>query len=203
MSFWADFKQKWNQISLSDWAIAILLIIMITALVTWVHSDREGDNGMSEEGFLDIERRKQQQTQTQPTHCQRMAEHFADAPPKKSKKLSKLQQVDQDLTKDDVVLLFIHHTQCGHCHTFQPTWTRLCEKYQNTRASGNKTVTLYDINNEDNEALWNTASQRFGVEGYPTIMVLKHDGTKVVANEYSGPRDEFGVWCGYIEQQAV
>ena len=222
------FQQKLAATSWSDWVISILLVVIIVAIVVWVQNDRSSDrNGISAEGFVDNRDRLKRHARHQSRGgCDAyMAEHFASGggPPGQEEAeeeegdedqqqqqlpsgqpatLTSMKQLDA-ISSNDLVLLFIHHTQCGHCHTFQPHWKRLCTKYQNTRPGNGKRVTLYDISNEDNEALWNAASSRFNVEGYPTVMVLQHDGTKVSAQEYTGPREEFGVWCKYIDQQAV
>ena len=41
------------------------------------------------------------------------------------------------------------------------------------------------------------------MEGYPTVLFLKKVGDKVEFSEYMGPRDEYVVWCSYIERQCA
>lgn len=179
-----------------DWLLAIALLVAIVVMVTWLYAHQNGDgpvNAMMEEGFIDRGARGR-------ANRAELLELF-ETQEKGPKKLGSMADV-KNLGDRDVVVLLIHHTQCGHCKNFMPMWTRLCQKYQSS-ATGDKTITLYDISNDDNEALWSAASDRFGVEGYPTVLFLKKVGDKVEHSEYMGPRDEYAVWCSYIERQCA
>ena len=120
---------------------------------------------------------------------------------KKPLKLQKLSEVS-GIDDGEVAMLLVHHDQCIHCKNFKPMWTKLCEKYQKT-ITGSKTVTLYDISNRDNEPLWSSVSDRFGIDGYPTVLIFKKGADRVDHHEYTGPREEFAVWSNYIDRQCV
>lgn len=189
-------KKKCSQMSILDWVVSSLLIIVIISIVMWVHSDKQGDNGTSEEGFVDV----RNQDEDNDSHCNHFKEHFADSQPDDSDTLQSIKDITDGVSKDDFKLLFVYHSQCGHCHEFQPMWKRLSEKYKSKKV-GHKNVKLYSVGNDTNEELWNVVSSKFGIEGYPTILVLQNNGTKLVANEYTGPRHEFQTWCSYINGQ--
>ena len=190
-------KKKCSEMSTFDWIVSAFLIIIIIAIVMWVHSDKQGDIGTSEEGFVDV----LNQGGDNDSHCKHFREHFANTQiEEESDTLQTIKDVTTGVSEDDFKLLFVYHSQCGHCHEFQPMWKRLSEKYQNKKV-GNKNVKLYSVGNDTNEDLWNVVSSKFGIEGYPTIIVLQNNGTQLVANEYTGPRHEFQTWSSYINGQ--
>ena len=194
-----QLKKKCSQMTKFDWIISGLLVIIIVAIVMWVHSDKQGDIGVTEEGFVDTLNTPSNDHQS--SHCQHFREHFENNDQSgEGDTLQSIKDVTKDVKEDDLKILFIYHSQCGHCHDFKPMWQRLSEKYQSKRV-GNKNVRLYSVGNDTNEALWKVASERFGVEGYPTIVILQNNGTKLVANEYTGPRNEFQQWTSYIDGQ--
>ena len=179
-----------------DWLLAVALIVAIVAVLAWLYMHQNGDgavNAMMEEGFIDRGARGR-------ANRSELMEFF-EAQEKSPKKLGSMADV-KEMGDGDLVVLLIHHNQCGHCKNFTPMWTQLCQKYQNSTV-GEKTVTLYDISNDDNEALWSAASDRFGVEGYPTVLFVKKVDGKVEHHEYMGPRDEYAVWCSYIGRQCA
>ena len=181
-----------------DWLLAIGLIVVIVMLVVWIYTHRNGDgisNTMMEEGFYDRGERGR-------ANRQEMIELFNGGAEKKGPEtLTSLKQIDE-MSDNEIIVLLIHHEDCIHCKNFRPMWTRLTEKYQHEK-QGEKTIHLYDISNTDNEALWSASSDRFGVEGYPTILFLKRKGESVDHQEYMGPRDEYAIWCRYIERQCA
>ena len=180
-----------------DWLLAIALIVVIVTLVMWIYAHQNGGdihNTMLEEGFYDRGSRGR-------ANRAEMIELFGSEKPRESQPLPSLKKLD-DIDDSELVVLFVHYTDCIHCQNFLPMWQRLCEKYQNV-TKNEKTIRLYEVSNSSNEALWSATSDRFGIEGYPTILFLKNKNGKVQHEEYMGPRDEYTVWCRYIERQCV
>ena len=199
----ASTRAAIQSMSTVDWLLAVALIVAIVTIVMWIYAHQNGDgisNAMLEEGFIDRGARGQaNQAEIRELFGSGCALDIEDS--KEPVKLTSIQQLD-NVAKDDLVVLLVHHDQCIHCKNFLPMWQRLCQKYQR-RAQGERRLSLYDISNSDNEALWSATSDRFGVEGYPTILFIKRKNDKVDHHEYMGPRDEYAVWCRNIERQCA
>lgn len=110
-------------------------------------------------------------------------------------KLRSIKEVKEP-NDSDVIFLFIYHNQCGHCHTFKPTWNRLCSKYHGTRVNS-KNIKMLMVGNDTDEALWNTTSTQYKVTGFPTVMVIKKGSEPF---EYNGPRTDMEVWRSNINK---
>ena len=197
----ASTRSAIERMTTVDWLLAVALIVAIVTVVMWIYAHRNGDgvaNAMLEEGFIDRGARGQ-------ANRAELREFFGSAgAPEEEKepvKLASLKQLD-GVKDDELVVLLVHHDQCIHCKNFRPMWQRLCQKYQRA-AHGERRVSLYDISNSDNEALWSAVSDRFGVEGYPTVLFVKRKNDRADHHEYMGPRDEYAVWCRYIERQCA
>lgn len=175
-----------------DWVIIVGLLLVMFALVTLLCTDKRNgivqEKGSVEESFADAN------SCYAHYHYERFA-NPVDAVTASSIDLRSMQPITKP-NAHEVVLVFIYHNKCGHCHRFRPMWDRLCTKYQGQRRNG-KTVRLYSSGNDVDESLWTNVSKHFNVQGYPTVMVIRGDG----ASEYTGPRNEFDMWCAHIEQQ--
>lgn len=73
---------------------------------------------------------------------------------------------------------------CGYCKRLQPEWTQL-------RHTAPMSMNLIQVNGEKIPKF----SQRAGIAGYPTLLLLNRDGTSVVET-YNGPRtaEAMGKW---------
>lgn len=204
-SLLASVRTSIEKMGTVDWLLAIALIVAIVTIVVWLYMHQNGDgvaNAVMEEGFIDRGARGS-------ANRAEMLELFTSGgagvdigDQKEPEALKSIKQLDEDVRADDLIVLLVHHNQCIHCKDFLPMWQRLCQKYQHVR-QGDSHVTLYDISNGHDEALWSATSDRFGVEGYPTILFLKRKNGKVEHHEYMGPRDEYSLWCRNIERQCV
>lgn len=69
-------------------------------------------------------------------------------------------------------LLFFYTDWCPHCKTAKPVWQEMKEEYQDRRINGYKVV-FTDVNctNESNEV--EQMMDKYKIEGYPTIKLLK------------------------------
>lgn len=69
-------------------------------------------------------------------------------------------------------LLFFYTDWCPHCKTAKPVWIEMKEEYQDRRINGYKVV-FTDVNctNESNEV--EQMMDKYKIEGYPTIKLLK------------------------------
>jgi thiol-disulfide isomerase/thioredoxin len=70
---------------------------------------------------------------------------------------------------------------CAHCKVAKPIFNELAEEYTGKKINGQEIIfTNVDCTTETDE---NTASMnKYGVEGYPTIKLIKPDGTVVDFN---------------------
>lgn len=82
----------------------------------------------------------------------------------------------EEITTPDAVLVMFYANWCGHCKTTKPTF-----KAASTKASVR--FLLVDCDKIERELL-----EELGVEGFPTIMVLKNG--KQVGPPYAGDRTE-------------
>lgn len=87
--------------------------------------------------------------------------------------------VDQG-KNDDVELLFFYTTWCPHCKKAMPIWQKFKEDNQNVVVNGRKLV-FVEIDCDKEESV----AQEYGVEGYPTIKLVK-DGQVI---EYDAKPD--------------
>lgn len=102
-----------------------------------------------------------------------------------------------NMTKDDICYVLIYDNQCPHCVKFKPTWKNIANKYNGSEINSKK-VSFYQAGEEQN-ATRSRLENKYGVQGYPTVLILKSDGTNVSATEYNGDR-EFSYMSSYIEQ---
>ena len=107
----------------------------------------------------------------------------------------KLNYTPQAMTADGsenekAVLTFYFASWCGHCKAFAPEW----DKFANIVANSNLKDTL-NMDKIDCEANPGVCSEA-GVKGFPTIILQKTDGSKVLYNDY--PRTAESVF-GFIQ----
>ncbi len=78
-------------------------------------------------------------------------------------------------------IIYIYHTQCGHCRTFTPTWDLFAQQY-----STNPHVNLIKVNAETDPAI----SERYNINGYPAVIAVEKG--EVMAR-FDGPRTVSGL----------
>ncbi len=69
-------------------------------------------------------------------------------------------------------LLFFYTDWCPHCKTAKPVWQEMKTEYQSTRINGYKVV-FTDVNCTNDSAEIDELMDKYKVEGYPTIKLLK------------------------------
>jgi len=88
----------------------------------------------------------------------------------------------------DHILTLFHAEWCGHCKKMKPEW----DKFKNGK---------YGKHCKDYESKEITPemSEKYGVKGYPTILLLKED---IVVTKYEGKRD-VGSFEEFIKEYIV
>lgn len=69
-------------------------------------------------------------------------------------------------------LLFFYADWCPHCKTAKPIWNDLKAEYENKTINGYKVV-FTDVNCSEETAEVEKMMNKYNVEGYPTIKLLK------------------------------
>jgi hypothetical protein len=69
-------------------------------------------------------------------------------------------------------LLFFYADWCPHCKTAKPIWNELKSEYQNKTVNGYKVI-FTEVNCSEETAEVDKMMNQYGVEGYPTIKLLK------------------------------
>jgi thiol-disulfide isomerase/thioredoxin len=69
-------------------------------------------------------------------------------------------------------LLFFYTDWCPHCKTAKPVWNDIKAEYQNKRINGYKVI-FTDVNCTNDSADIEQMMDKYKVEGYPTIKLLK------------------------------
>ena len=69
-------------------------------------------------------------------------------------------------------LLFFYADWCPHCKTAKPIWNELKAEYQNKAING-YVVTFTEVNCSEETAEVDKMMNKYNVEGYPTIKLLK------------------------------
>ncbi len=85
-------------------------------------------------------------------------------------------------------LLLLHMEGCGHCEKLMPEWDKF-DKMNNT------SIITKAVEKDDDRAL----VKRYGVEGFPTILLLDSNGKKL--DTYTGPRNAKGL-LDYCQQNS-
>lgn len=79
---------------------------------------------------------------------------------------------DGTVTNNNAELLFFYADWCPHCKTAKPIWNQLKSEYENKTINGYKVV-FTEINCTEETAEVDKMMNKYGVEGYPTIKLLK------------------------------
>ena len=69
-------------------------------------------------------------------------------------------------------LLFFYTDWCPHCKTAKPVWNDIKDEYQNKRINGYKVI-FTDVNCTNDSADIEQMMDKYKVEGYPTIKLVK------------------------------
>ena len=85
-------------------------------------------------------------------------------------------------------LLLVHMEGCGHCEKLMPEWDKFTKM-------NNTSITTKAVEKDDDRAL----VKRYGVEGFPTILLLDSNGKKL--DTYGGPRNAQGL-LDYCQQNS-
>ena len=85
-------------------------------------------------------------------------------------------------------LLLLHMEGCGHCKKLMPEWDKFAE-------TNNTSIITKSVEKDDDRAL----VKRYGVKGFPTILLLDSNGKKL--DTYGGPRTAKGL-LDYCQQNS-
>lgn len=85
-------------------------------------------------------------------------------------------------------LLLLHMEGCGHCEKLMPEWDKFTQM-------NNTSIVTKAVEKDDDRAL----VKRYGVEGFPTILLLDSNGKKL--DTYTGPRNAKGL-LDYCQQNS-
>ena len=95
------------------------------------------------------------------------------APQMKTKYKPNSEQIPIDANaKNEAELLFFYADWCPHCKTAKPIWNDLKSEYQNKTINGYQVV-FTEINCSEETAEVEKMMNKYNVEGYPTIKLLK------------------------------
>jgi thiol-disulfide isomerase/thioredoxin len=95
------------------------------------------------------------------------------APQFKTKYHPNSEQVPRELNHENTVeLLFFFADWCPHCKTAKPIWNDLKTEYQNKTINGYKII-FTEINCSEETLEVDKMMNKYNIEGYPTIKLLK------------------------------
>lgn len=95
------------------------------------------------------------------------------APQMKTKYKPNSEQIPLDAARNnEAELLFFYADWCPHCKTAKPIWNDLKSEYQNKTINGYQVV-FTEINCSEETAEVEKMMNKYNVEGYPTIKLLK------------------------------
>jgi thiol-disulfide isomerase/thioredoxin len=95
------------------------------------------------------------------------------APQMKAKYQPNSEQVPNGVTTGNTAeLLFFYADWCPHCKSAKPIWNELKSEYENKTINGYKVI-FTEINCSEETAEVDKMMNQYGVEGYPTIKLLK------------------------------
>ncbi|KAJ6920061.1 protein disulfide-isomerase [Populus alba x Populus x berolinensis] len=98
----------------------------------------------------------------------------------------------ETVSKHDFVVVEFYAPWCGHCQNLAPEY----EKAASILSSNDPQIVLAKVNAD--EKVNQEISEKYEVQGFPTIKILRNGGTSV--NEYKGPRDADGI-AEYLKKQ--
>jgi thiol-disulfide isomerase/thioredoxin len=95
------------------------------------------------------------------------------APQMKAKYHPNSEHVPNGVTTGNTAeLLFFYADWCPHCKSAKPIWNELKTEYENKTINGYKVI-FTEINCSEETAEVDKMMNQYGVEGYPTIKLLK------------------------------
>jgi thiol-disulfide isomerase/thioredoxin len=98
--------------------------------------------------------------------------YYYIAPEMKAKYKPNSEHLPKDSESNSAELLFFYADWCPHCKTAKPIWNDLKSEYQNKTING-YTVVFTEINCSEESAEVEKMMNKYSVEGYPTIKLLK------------------------------
>jgi thiol-disulfide isomerase/thioredoxin len=144
-------------------------------MVAYIFGDRNGSNGLMEEGFYD-------------GRFKNVVENFNVFDNNSTTNLSDMNELDTSIKNEqEFTVLLVYDSNCGHCTSFSPIWEKVADDYKS-----NENVNFFQIGDES-PGLRDSVSKKFNVTGYPTIITCKD-----TPSEYQGNR-EYSVFKRYIE----
>lgn len=75
-------------------------------------------------------------------------------------------------------LVFYYMPGCGHCRQFVPEWDKVKNSVLNSDLK--LFINLEEVNSNENPS----RCSRDGIRGFPTIILIKPDGSRVLYNDY-------------------
>lgn len=163
----ASAKGNSTTTEILDWVISILLVVLIIGLAIWVCSNPKKESTDNESFWLGYE-------------------GFSEEKVIKINNAKKVSELD-NVKEGELGCCLMYYEQCGHCQNFKPTWKSVCEKAHGKTIKGRK-VKMFECGDDGDKQVWRSVSNRFGVSGYPTIMV-KIGGKGAQWQEYNGSRE--------------
>lgn len=163
-----------SSVSWTDCFVSVALIFGIVVLAMFVCNHPERDS-TDTEGFW--------------TTIASSTERFTNSPTPVVRVVS-ANQLDDDVSDDDIGCCLVYYEQCGHCKNYKPTWKTICDNVNGTEVSG-KHIKMFECGDDGDQKVWRVVSDRYGIKGYPTILV-KIGGRGASWTEYNGPRDKLG-----------
>jgi len=92
------------------------------------------------------------------------------------------EKLEEYISPDKTSLVLFYADWCGHCKKLKPTWKECSEK---AKKNG---LNMVQINLGEGTEKDKELSERYQIDGYPTIMLFKNGK----AIPYEGPRSEEG-----------
>lgn len=164
-----------------DWVVSILLVVAIVIVAVYLCNNPNRERTDDEESFFGS-------CGAHATTDEDM-ESFANGSSSAATVVSRANDLDT-LRPDDIGCCLVHYNMCGHCQTFKPVWKSICNKV-NGKVYGGKRIKMFECGDDQNRAAWQEVSTRFGIRGYPTILV-NIGGKNAQWTEYTGSREALG-----------
>lgn len=165
-----------------DWLVSILLIaaIIIVAVCVCNNPNRDSADNKGAEGFFSsCSFHKDSDDE----------ESFTNASAGAPKVVTNVADLD-NLGANDIGCCLVHYEKCGHCKQYKPVWKNICSQV-NGKTYGGKRIQMFECGDTQHQGAWQDVSSRFGIRGYPTILV-KIGGENADWVEYTGSRNALG-----------
>jgi len=161
-----------------DWLVSILLVVAIIIVAVWVcnNPNRDSADDSYEEAFYS----------SCGSHNKEEEGFYSPEGSSTATSVSSISQLDSVGDKD-IGCCLVYYKQCGHCTQYKPVWQNICSKV-NGKTYGGKRVKMFECGDDQHPKAWEQVSRRFGIQGYPTILV-KIGGKNADWVEYTGSRN--------------